>query len=101
MSKIIFVIFTILLLHAELYGQSTVTHQRLFDTIPFLPEHYARRVAYFETETVAPGKIIFLGNSITEGANWNELAGMRNVLNRGIGGDVTFGVLGRLEEVPA
>jgi lysophospholipase L1-like esterase len=40
-----------------------------------------------------------LGNSITEGGNWKKLLGDSSVLNRGISGDVTFGVLNRLEEV--
>ncbi len=29
-----------------------VTNQRLFDITPFIPEHYARRVAQFEQEPV-------------------------------------------------
>jgi lysophospholipase L1-like esterase len=76
-----------------------VTNQRLFDTIPFLPEHYARRVAQFEKEPVVTGKIIFLGNSITEGGPWAELTGDRSVINRGIGGDITFSVLARLADI--
>jgi len=45
------------------------------------------------------GEIIFLGNSITEYCQWNELFGNPKVKNRGIGGDVTVGVIGRLDEV--
>lgn len=43
--------------------------------------------------------IIFLGNSITDHTDWNELLGMPMVRNRGISGDITFGVLERLGEV--
>lgn len=43
--------------------------------------------------------IVFLGNSITDRVDWNELLGMCNVHNRGISGDITFGVLQRLNEV--
>ena len=43
--------------------------------------------------------IVFLGNSITDRVDWNELLGMSNVHNRGISGDITFGVLQRLDEV--
>src|SRR5574340_772315 len=43
--------------------------------------------------------IVFLGNSITDRVDWNELLGMSNVHNRGISGDITFGVLERLDEV--
>jgi hexosaminidase len=45
------------------------------------------------------GAIIFLGNSITEGGNWEEIFQMDNILNRGIGGDVTAGVLARMDEI--
>jgi len=44
--------------------------------------------------------VVFLGNSITERGDWQELIGTRYaVANRGIGGDNTFGVLARLEGV--
>ncbi len=44
------------------------------------------------------GQILFLGDSITEGCNFKELLPFQ-VINRGIAGDVTFGVLNRLDEV--
>jgi lysophospholipase L1-like esterase len=83
----------------SLAAYTQVTNQNLFDTIPFMVEHYKKRVAAFEQEPVVTGQIIFLGNSITEGGNWKELTGNRNVINRGIGGDVTFGILNRLHEI--
>jgi len=43
--------------------------------------------------------IVFLRNSITDRVDWNELLGMCNVHNRGISGDITFGVLQRLNEI--
>lgn len=76
-----------------------VTNQRLFDTIPFLVDHYARRVAQFEGERIDPGSIVFLGNSITEAGKWKTLSGDSSAVNRGIGGDITFGVLKRLSEI--
>ena len=81
------------------HAQSEVTNQRLFDITPFLPELYARRVAQFEQEPVVTGRVIFLGNSITQGGKWDQLLGDDTVINRGIGGDITFGVLDRLEDV--
>ncbi len=78
-----------------------VTNQRLFDTIPFIPEHHARRLAQFASENVAPGRVIFLGNSITEMGDWKRLTGDSTVVNRGIGGDITFGMLQRLSLVTA
>lgn len=76
-----------------------VTNQRLFDTVPFIPEHHARRLARFASETVPPGRIVFLGNSITEMGDWKRLTGDSTVVNRGIGGDITFGMLNRLSLV--
>ncbi|MBS1597853.1 MAG: hypothetical protein JST75_06490 [Bacteroidetes bacterium] len=80
-------------------SQSTVTNQHLFDTIPFIPEHYPQRIAIFEKESFVTGKIVFLGNSITEMGSWGKLLNDTTVVNRGIGGDITFGVLKRLDEI--
>jgi len=77
------------------YTQTKVTNQRLSDTIGFLPEYYPQRVAVFEKEPVVPGRIIFLGNSITQIADWKKLSNDSTVINRGIAGDITFGVLRR------
>jgi hypothetical protein len=46
------------------------------------------------------GEIVFIGNRITEGGkNWSEKFNIPNIRNRGIGGDVTDGVLERLGEI--
>lgn len=82
-------------------GQSELTNQRLFDTEPNVPDHYERRVAEFEAERVEAGRIVFLGNSITEGGDFATLLGDSTVVNRGISGDNTFGVLRRIDEVIA
>lgn len=81
------------------YTQTKVTNQKLTDTIGFIPEYYPQRVATFEKEPVIPGRIIFLGNSITQIGDWKKLLNDSTVINRGIAGDVTFGVLKRLEDV--
>src|SRR5918993_1342368 len=78
-----------------------VTNQRLFDTVPFMVDHYAKRMARFEAEPIPPRSIVFLGNSITEGGRWKKLTGDSSAVNRGIGGDITFGVLKRLDEIVA
>ena len=44
-------------------------------------------------------EIIFLGNSITDGAEWFELLSNSKCLNRGISGDVVDGVLLRLDAI--
>jgi lysophospholipase L1-like esterase len=76
-----------------------VTNQNLYDTLPNLVDHYKKRTAEFQKEPVVTGRIIFLGNSITEGGKWSTLLGDKTIVNRGIGGDVTFGVINRLDDI--
>lgn len=64
-------------------------------------EYYYKQKALFENTPNTKNEIIFLGNSITEGGNWKVLFPDKNVINRGISGDVTDGILFRLNEVTA
>ena len=80
-------------------AHAQVTNQHLYDTLPTMVDHYHKRLAEFKKETVEKGKIIFLGNSITEGGQWHQLTDNKSRINRGIGGDVTFGILNRLDEI--
>jgi len=75
------------------------TNQRLYDTTTSMPEVRASRLAKFASEPVAMGRVIFLGNSITQGGDWAKLTGDSTVVNRGIGADVTFGLRTRLDDV--
>jgi lysophospholipase L1-like esterase len=43
--------------------------------------------------------VVMLGDSLTQRAQWNEITGCGFVVNRGIGGDVSAGVLRRLDDV--
>jgi lysophospholipase L1-like esterase len=45
------------------------------------------------------GEIVFLGDSITDIAEWSDLLKNPHVKNRGISGDNTYGVLHRLDEI--
>src|SRR4051794_8025406 len=73
--------------------------QRTWDTIPMLPQLYQQRYELFKKEPIVKGRVLFLGNSITQGGNWKKLLKDTTVINRGISGDVTFGILNRLGEV--
>jgi lysophospholipase L1-like esterase len=44
-------------------------------------------------------EIVFLGNSITDGAEWYELLGNKRIRNRGISADVTEGIILRLDAI--
>ena len=63
------------------------------------PNNFALKVEQFRSFPNSSSDIIFLGNSITAGTDWMELLGRTDVRNRGISGDITFGVLERLDEV--
>ena len=65
----------------------------------YRPGSFALKVELFRSYPDAPSDIIFLGNSITAGTDWMELLGRTDVRNRGISGDISFGVLERLHEV--
>lgn len=62
--------------------------------------YYRQKVTQFnlipDTET---GEIIFLGDSITDIAEWADLFKNYRIKNRGISGDGTEGILNRLTEV--
>ena len=61
---------------------------------------YHNRIAVFEETPVGLDKIVFLGDSLTQGASsWNDRFGLQNLVNRGIAGDITEGVLARLDEI--
>ncbi|WP_207422848.1 GDSL-type esterase/lipase family protein [Desertivirga brevis] len=64
------------------YYQQKVSQYRLFK-----PKHEKRK------------PVMFIGDSITDIAEWSELFGTIQVLNRGISADNTFGVLNRLDDV--
>jgi lysophospholipase L1-like esterase len=57
---------------------------------------YHRRVELFASYDVQPGDVVMLGDSITEGADWQDLLPGVRIHNQGIGGDDTDGVLRRL-----
>ena len=57
--------------------------------------HYARRTSYFST-CPSQCKVVFLGDSRIEYADWNEVLATSGVANRGISGDTTEGVIDRL-----
>ncbi|HBL75899.1 MAG: hypothetical protein A2W90_10815 [Bacteroidetes bacterium GWF2_42_66] len=60
---------------------------------------YNRKVSMFKQLPDTRHEIIFLGNSLTAGAEWAELLQNPKVKNRGISGDTTKGILYRLSEV--
>lgn len=63
-------------------------------------KYYPKRIQEFKKEPLESGEIVFIGNSITEGGHdWSARFGIKHIRNRGIAGDVTDGVLKRLNEI--
>ncbi|MGL4993515.1 MAG: GDSL-type esterase/lipase family protein [Bacteroidales bacterium] len=58
--------------------------------------YWYQRTSLFEKLPTSTKDIVFVGNSITDGGEWCELLGNKNVKNRGISGDVTMGVYDRI-----
>ena len=65
----------------------------------YRPGSYQVRVGHFNSYPNHKKDIIFLGNSISLGTEWVELLQNKRVRNRGISGDISFGVIERLKEV--
>jgi lysophospholipase L1-like esterase len=93
MKKLLFLL-TFCLTTTIAIGQNTV-----YDTIQYAKEYHQKRLNLFKSEPIVKGKTIFLGDSITEFADWQKLLNDPTVINRGIAGDNTFGVLTRLDDV--
>ena len=62
-------------------------------------DYHYRRASLFEVLPIKKSDIVFLGNSITDGAEWHELFGNKNFKNRGISADKTYDVLDRLDPI--
>ena len=70
-----------------------------FDTEPYALDYHKNRLAAFKGEQILKNKIVFAGCSITEFGNWNELLDDTGIINRGIAGDNSFGLLNRIDDI--
>lgn len=66
-----------------------------------LHAHHNQKVDFFIHHPIKPGDIVFLGDSLTDGARWDEIFPGYPVKNRGINSDTVQGVLHRLTEIIA
>ncbi|MDQ0031503.1 GDSL-type esterase/lipase family protein [Arthrobacter bambusae] len=63
----------------------------------FVSRSITMRRSQFKELPLPPQRVLFLGDSITEGGQWDEWFPQLQTLNRGIGGDDVQGVLTRLD----
>lgn len=80
---------------------STLLAQKVAWDSTYRPGNYDWKVGLFRSYPHSKHDVVFLGNSITDFNEWQELLEVPQVRNRGISGDITFGVLERLDEVTA
>jgi lysophospholipase L1-like esterase len=64
---------------------------------PLMEPTKLARASQFEAVPAAEQAVVFLGDSITEGGLWDEWFPTVRVLNRGIGGNTTSEIRGRLQ----
>ena len=104
--KLYIVVF--LFYYVTSFSQNTNSLEELYPNEDILIEYhdewgkknYQKLIDEFKKNPLKKGDIVFLGNSITQGGNnWNLRLNHSNIKNRGIGGDVTDGVLARLDEI--
>jgi lysophospholipase L1-like esterase len=85
-------------------GISYLRGRLLHDAHANIDPGYEQRESLFQAIPRPSGAhpVVFLGDSLTAGCEWRELFGNRLlILNRGIGGDTSAGVLDRSDEVAA
>jgi lysophospholipase L1-like esterase len=75
--------------------------QSVFPDSSYNNSHYRQRIEFFNALKVPRKAVVFLGNSITEAGPWSEMLPGKRVINRGISGDVSYGVVARIDAVLA
>lgn len=79
----------------KLYGKIFAQKQEASDE--YFPYYYHKKSFFEENGILA--EVVMIGDSITDEAEWHELFPNLNILNRGVGGDTTRGVLERLDSI--
>ncbi|HNT54562.1 MAG TPA: GDSL-type esterase/lipase family protein [Anaerolineaceae bacterium] len=74
-------------------GITRLAEERIIKT------HHGQKVSFFAHHPPQPADIVFLGDSLTEGARWDELFPGVSIRNRGIINDTSQGVLERLDSI--
>ncbi len=77
----------------------SVSAQTPYDSLYLKNSNYSKRIASFEQSAVGSAPIVFFGNSITFGGDWNTLLERDSIVNQGIVSDNTVGMLHRLKFV--
>lgn len=90
---IVSLIIDLLPVSAKAQVKLPVLNDSLFST------YYQQRVSHFKLTPIKKGDVVFIGNSITDGAEWAELFNDITFKSRGISGDITAGILHRIDDI--
>lgn len=93
-----------------LYGIATIRYrlfpyeqlkgiERIINLKPRLSDRYYERKSFFAQHGRNNYDVVFVGDSLTQRAEWEDLFPAIEIANRGIGTDRTDGVLQRLESI--
>lgn len=96
-KALLYIAFALIL--EVVYTNNSFAQKKYFDTIPYAMEHHTNRLNVFAKEPITQGNILLLGDSHTEFGNWKKLFNDTTVINRGIAGDITFGLLARIDDI--
>jgi len=61
--------------------------------------YYLDKTSFFELNSKPSYDVVFIGDSITDSAEWSDLFPGIKIANRGINGDTTGGVLNRMDSI--
>ena len=71
----------------------------MYNTEPFAIEYHNAKLSSFSTEKVEKNQIVFAGCSMIEFGQWPDLLNNSTIVNRGILGDNSFGLLNRIDDI--
>jgi lysophospholipase L1-like esterase len=82
---------------SDLYPDSTAVIKYQLD---WQRNFYKKKIKEYKDNPIGKNKIVFLGNSITYSMrHWDKKFNVKNIVNRGISGDYSDGILERLDEI--
>ena len=64
----------------------------------FYSDYYLLRKSFFE-QYGQKADVVMIGDSITDGAEWEDLFPTLRIANRGITGDTSYGILNRMDSI--
>jgi len=70
-----------------------------YDIEPFAIDYHNMRLSGFSTEKISKNEIVFAGDSMIEFGQWTDLLNKYTIVNRGILGDNSFGLLKRIDDI--